>query len=57
MYSIEYSKKALKDIEKLKAAKLGPKAKQLVDLLEYDPLGELKIFCEFCPCFLRDNAV
>ena len=38
MYDIEYSKKATKDIQRLKTAKLAKKAKQLVDILEENPL-------------------
>ena len=37
MYSIVYFKKALKDIPKLKAAKLDIKVKRLIDLLREDP--------------------
>ncbi|MDO5783934.1 MAG: Txe/YoeB family addiction module toxin [Eubacteriales bacterium] len=37
MYSIVYFKKALKDISKLKSAKLDKKAKALIDLLREDP--------------------
>lgn len=37
MYSIAYFKKALKDIPKLKSAKLDKKAKALIDLLREDP--------------------
>ena len=37
MYQIEYHKKALKDITKLKQNKLDSKAKQLIDLLKENP--------------------
>ncbi|WP_317405316.1 hypothetical protein [Megamonas funiformis] len=37
MYKIEYYKKALKDIPKLKASGLDKKAKLLIDLIEEDP--------------------
>ncbi len=37
MYSIVYVKKALKDIPKLKAAKLDGKAKKLIEILKTDP--------------------
>ena len=37
MYSIVYVKKALKDISKLKAAKLDGKAKKLIEILKSDP--------------------
>jgi Txe/YoeB family toxin of toxin-antitoxin system len=37
MYSIVYDKKAVKDITKLKAAKLDSKAKALIDLIRKDP--------------------
>ena len=37
-WSITYSKQALKDAKKLKAAGLKPKAEQLLDILKVDPL-------------------
>ena len=37
MYSIVYQKKAVKDIQKLKEAKLDSKAKALIGLLKNDP--------------------
>lgn len=37
MYSIVYYKKAVKDIPKLKEAKLDKKAKALIDLIRQDP--------------------
>jgi len=37
MYEIYYTKSAVKDIPKLKAAKLDPKAKALIDLIRKDP--------------------
>ena len=37
MYIIEYHKKALKDIVKLKQSKLDTKAKQLINLLKENP--------------------
>lgn len=37
MYSIVYDKKAVKDIPKLKAAKLDGKAKILIDLIRENP--------------------
>lgn len=37
MYSIVYDKKAIKDIPKLKAAKLDSKAKALIDLIRENP--------------------
>lgn len=37
MYSIVYAKDAIKDIPKLKAAKLDTKAKSLVDLIRENP--------------------
>ena len=37
MYKIEYHKKAIKDISKLKQNKLHIKAKQLVDLIQENP--------------------
>lgn len=37
MYKIEYHKKALKDISKLKQSKLESKAKQLVELIKENP--------------------
>ncbi len=37
MYKIVYTKKATKDIPKLKAAKLSPKAKMLISLLQVNP--------------------
>lgn len=38
MYKIEYNKKAVKDIQKLKQNKLDKKAKQLIDLIKINPL-------------------
>ena len=38
MYKIEYHKKALKDIPKLKQNKLDNKVKQLIELLKENPL-------------------
>jgi Txe/YoeB family toxin of toxin-antitoxin system len=37
MYRIVYTKKALKDIEKLKSAGLSKKGKQLVELIKINP--------------------
>lgn len=37
MYAIVYTKKAVRDIPKLKAAKLAKKAKTLVDLIKENP--------------------
>jgi len=37
MYSIVYDKEAVKDIPKLKAAKLDRKAKALIDLIRENP--------------------
>lgn len=37
MYSIVYTKGALNDIQKLKAAKLDTKAKALIEILREDP--------------------
>lgn len=37
-WSITYSKQALKDAKKLKAAGLKPKAEELLDILKVDPL-------------------
>jgi len=37
MYLIYYTKESLKDIPKLKAAKLDKKAKLLIDLIREDP--------------------
>lgn len=37
MYKIFYTKQALKDIEKLKAANISQKARMLVDLLRENP--------------------
>jgi toxin YoeB len=37
MYSIVYDKKAIKDIAKLKSAKLDSKAKSLIDILRENP--------------------
>jgi Txe/YoeB family toxin of toxin-antitoxin system len=37
MYRLIYTKKAIKDIEKLKSAGLSKKAKQSVDLLKENP--------------------
>ncbi|WP_276892663.1 Txe/YoeB family addiction module toxin [Dialister micraerophilus] len=37
MYSIFYTKKAIKGIQKLKTAKLDKKAKALIDLIKTDP--------------------
>ena len=37
MYAIVYTKKAINDIPKLKAAKLDNKAKALIDLLRENP--------------------
>ncbi|MBP3503203.1 MAG: Txe/YoeB family addiction module toxin [Clostridia bacterium] len=37
MYTIEYHKRALKDIQKLKQNNLENKAKQLVDLIKKNP--------------------
>ena len=38
MYKIEYHKKALKEIEKLKQSKLDNKVKNLIELLKENPL-------------------
>ena len=38
MYEIQYHKTALKDISKLKQAKLDTKAKLLIDLIKENPL-------------------
>lgn len=37
MYSVVYYKKALKDIPKIKAAKLDKKTKALIELIKDDP--------------------
>ena len=37
MYKIEYHKKVLKDIQKIKQSKLENKAKQLIELLKENP--------------------
>ena len=37
MYKIEYHKKVLKDIQKLKQNKLDKKARQLIELLKENP--------------------
>lgn len=37
MYSIVYTKKAARDIQNLKAAKLDKKAKALIDLIKKNP--------------------
>lgn len=37
-WTLVYSKQALKDAKKLKAAGLKPKAKELLEVLENDPL-------------------
>ena len=37
MYRVEISKKAIKDIKKLKSAGLSDKARKLVDLLKENP--------------------
>ncbi|MBE5806700.1 MAG: Txe/YoeB family addiction module toxin [Clostridiales bacterium] len=37
MYTVEYHKRALKDIQKLKQNNLGNKARQLVDLIKENP--------------------
>ncbi|MEG0339495.1 MAG: Txe/YoeB family addiction module toxin [Oscillospiraceae bacterium] len=52
MYKIVFTKTAVKDIEKLKAARLNEKAKRLLDIIRQDPytnpppceklLGDLK---------------
>lgn len=52
MYKIVFTKTAVKDIEKLKAARLDEKAKRLLDIIRQDPytnpppceklLGDLK---------------
>ena len=54
MYEISFSKKALKDIEKLKLSKLDSKAKELIEVVKIDPYmnpppyerlsGDLKLF-------------
>ena len=38
MYKIEYNRKAVEDIQKLKQNKLDKKAKQLIDLIKINPL-------------------
>lgn len=38
MYKIEYHKRAVKEISKLKQSKLDNKAKQLIELLKENPL-------------------
>lgn len=55
MYKIEYHKKVLKDIEKIKQNKLEKKVKGLIEVLKSNPcqnlppyeklLGELKDYC------------
>ena len=52
MYKVEYHKKALKDIQKLKESKLDLKAQKLIEIIKIDPyhtppsyeklVGELK---------------
>ena len=37
MYRVVYCKMAIKDIQKLKSAKLGKKAKSLVDIIRENP--------------------
>jgi len=37
MYAIKYSKKAIKDIEKLKSANLAEKAKNLIGIIAENP--------------------
>ena len=37
MYTVEYHKRALKDIQELKQNNLGNKARQLVDLIKENP--------------------
>lgn len=37
MYRIVYDKQAVKDIKKLKAAGLDKKAKELIEVIRYDP--------------------
>lgn len=37
MYKIEYHKKAVKDISKIKQSKLDIKAKQLIEIIRADP--------------------
>lgn len=37
MYKIFYTKQALKDLDKLKAANIAPKARMLIDLIRDDP--------------------
>lgn len=39
MYKIKYSKEAIKDIERLRAARLDKKAKSLIDLIKEDPFA------------------
>ncbi len=55
VYKIEYHKKALKDIEKIKQNKLEKKVKELIEVLKDNPyknpppyerlMGELKDYC------------
>jgi len=37
MYAVVYTKRAVKDIEKIKAAKLSEKAKRLIELIKSNP--------------------
>ncbi len=37
MYSVRYTKKAIKDIEKLKMIKLDKKTKSLIELMKHNP--------------------
>lgn len=39
-YRVVYSKHALKDISKLKAARLDDKAKRLIELIKNDPFSQ-----------------
>lgn len=39
MYKIKYSREAIKDIERLRAARLDKKAKSLIDLIKEDPFA------------------
>lgn len=41
MYKIVYTKKAVKDVEKLKSAKLDKKAKVLIELVRENPFQTL----------------
>ena len=57
MYKIEFHKKALKDIQKLKQRSLEIKAKQLVDIIKENPFQILppyeKLVCNLSGLYSR----